>query len=70
MPALYLLNMWALYSFALFLVGFFLSTYSANLFPVLVINTVMLASFAYSLTISAIAAGRRRRLPSDSAAGP
>jgi hypothetical protein len=69
MPALYLLNMWVAYSFALFLFGFFLSTYSSNLFPVFVVNTVMLASFAYSCTIAAIAAGRRRRLPSDSAAG-
>jgi hypothetical protein len=60
MPGLYLLNMWLLYSFALFSIGYFLSTYSANLFPVLVVNTVMLAAFAYSCTIAAIAAARSK----------
>lgn len=72
MPALYLLNMWVLYSFALFSIGYFLKTYSANLFPVLVVNTVMLASFVSSSMIAAVAARRRHRLrlPCDPAAAP
>jgi hypothetical protein len=43
-PLIYLLNMWVVYSLALFLIGFFISTYSANLFPVLAVNVVLLAS--------------------------
>ena len=42
--AIYLLNMWVMYSLALFLLGFFISTYSANLFPVLALDVVLLAS--------------------------
>lgn len=48
-PVFYLFNIWVLYSLTLFLLGQFISTYSANLFPILVFNLSLIASITVKL---------------------